>query len=116
MARHLNSTLGCVGVYRRDVALPLDSAVREIEQLGGRAIACPCDVSDEGALEQAAKQIEEVFGPIDIWINDAMVTVLGPVKKLSSEEIKRVTDVTYLGSVNGILVAARRMIAGAGPS
>lgn len=45
-----------------------------------------------------------------------MVTVLGPVKKLSSEEIKRVTDVTYLGSVNGILVAARRMIAGAGPS
>lgn len=88
----------------------LDSTVAEIFSMGGEAIACPCDVSREEDLEAAAVEIENKFGPIDIWINNAMVTMLGPVKEITSEEVRRVTEVNYLGSVNGILVANRRFL------
>jgi short-subunit dehydrogenase len=87
----------------------LESTEQEVFQLGGQALVCVADVSDENALEEAAQKIEDRFGPIDIWVNNAMVTVLGPVKDLSSKEIRQVMDVNYLGSVHGVLVASRRM-------
>jgi short-subunit dehydrogenase len=80
----------------------------EVIKLGGEAEIYPLDVSHEGSLEEAAVEIENKFGPIDIWINNAMVTMIGEVKDISSEEVKRVSDVNYIGSVNGILVAYRR--------
>src|SRR2546422_6276229 len=50
----------------------LDAAKREIEECGGEALVLPLDVTDENAVEQAAAEIERAFGPIDIWINNAM--------------------------------------------
>src|SRR5207302_2951403 len=57
----------------------------------------------------AADQIERELGPIDVWINNAMVSVFAPVQEISPEEYKRVTEVTYLGQVHGTLAALRRM-------
>jgi len=57
-------------------------------------------VSDYDKLEAATEMIEKEFGPIDIWINNAMVTILGEVKDLSPEEIKRVIEVNYIVSFN----------------
>lgn len=88
----------------------LDSTVKEVEELGGEAMACAADVSDENALEEAARRIEERFGPIDVWINNAMVTMIGKVKDITSEEIRRVMEVNYLGSVHGVQVASRRFM------
>lgn len=87
----------------------LDSARREVEQLGGQAIAIPVDVADAGQIEAAAVRIEETFGPIDIWVNNAMVSVFSPVKEMTAEEFRRVTEVTYLGYVYGTLAALKRM-------
>jgi NAD(P)-dependent dehydrogenase (short-subunit alcohol dehydrogenase family) len=88
----------------------LDAAKREIEATGGTALAVPTDVSDAAAVDSAAAAAEREFGPIDIWINNAMVSVFSPVKDMKPEEFKRVTDVTYLGVVNGTLAALRRML------
>lgn len=88
----------------------LTSTVKEVEQLGGEALACAVDVSDEVALEEAAARIEDHFGNIDIWINNAMVTMLGKVEDLKTEEIRRVMDVNFMGSVNGVQVANRRFL------
>ncbi|HEX4075413.1 MAG TPA: SDR family oxidoreductase [Candidatus Acidoferrales bacterium] len=88
----------------------LDAAKREIEAAGGVALTVPTDVSDAGAVEAAAAAAEREFGTIDIWINNAMVSVFSPVKDTKPEEFKRVTDVTYLGVVNGTLAALRRML------
>jgi NAD(P)-dependent dehydrogenase (short-subunit alcohol dehydrogenase family) len=87
----------------------LDDARREVESLGGRAIALPTDVSDADAVEAAAAKTEQAFGPIDIWVNDAMTTVFSPVSEMTPEDYKRVTDVTYLGFVYGTLAALKRM-------
>ncbi len=80
------------------------------EALGGQAIVLPLDVSDAEAVDAAATRVEEEFGPIDIWVNDAMVSVFSPVKEMEPSDYKRVTDVLYLGFVHGTLSALKRMI------
>jgi short-subunit dehydrogenase len=88
----------------------LDAAKREIEELGGTAVAIPIDVADATAVEKAAVAIEEQLGPIDIWVNNAMTSVFSPVKEMKPDEYKRVTDVTYLGVVYGTMAALKRML------
>jgi NAD(P)-dependent dehydrogenase (short-subunit alcohol dehydrogenase family) len=87
----------------------LDAAKREVEALGGEALVLPLDVSDHDALDSAASEVERAFGPIDVWINNAMVSVFSPIMEMRSDEYRRVTEVTYLGYVWGTLAALRRM-------
>lgn len=87
----------------------LEAARSEVEALGGEALVIPADVADPEQLEHAAAQVEEQFGPIDIWINNAMATVFAPVWEVRPEEYKRATEVTYLGAVWGTQVALKRM-------
>lgn len=88
----------------------LNAAKEECEKLGGQAMVLPTDVSDADAVEEAASRVEEEFGPIDIWVNDAMVSVFSPVKEMEPSDYKRVTDVLYLGFVYGTLSALKRML------
>jgi NAD(P)-dependent dehydrogenase (short-subunit alcohol dehydrogenase family) len=88
----------------------LEAAAREVEAAGGRALALPLDVADAEAVEKAADETEEELGPIDVWVNNAMVTVYAPVAQLSPDEFRRVTEVTYLGSVWGTMAALGRML------
>jgi short-subunit dehydrogenase len=87
----------------------LEVAAREVEALGGRPLVLSLDVADHEAVEKAADEVEEELGPIDVWVNNAMVTVFGPVADLSPEEFRRVTEVTYLGSVWGAMAAISKM-------
>lgn len=88
----------------------LEAAKQECEALGGQAIVLPLDVSDAEAVDAAASKVEEAFGPIDIWVNDAMVSVFSPVKEMEASDYKRVSDVLYLGFVHGTLSALKRML------
>ena len=92
----------------------LTQAGREIEAAGGEALVLPLDVSDPQAVEQAADAVVQRWGGIDVWVNDAMVSVLSPALQLRPEELQRVTEVNYLGSVYGTLAAVRRMRARGG--
>lgn len=87
----------------------LDAARREVEASGGRALVFQADVADAEAVEDAAARLEETFGPIDVWVNNAMASVYSPVIETPPEEFRRVTEVTYLGVVHGTLSALRRM-------
>ena len=88
----------------------LEAARGEVEAMGGRAVIVPTDVADPDQVEAAAARIEAELGPIDIWVNNAMVSVLSPVKAMTAAEYQRVTDVTYLGYVYGTLSALKRML------
>jgi NAD(P)-dependent dehydrogenase (short-subunit alcohol dehydrogenase family) len=88
----------------------LAAAKREVEKYGGRAVACPTDVSDAEQIEKAAGEIEQQLGPIDVWVNNAMVSVFSPAMKMTADEFRRVTEVTYLGYVYGTQTALRRML------
>ena len=88
----------------------LEAARKEVEELGGRALVIPTDVANSEQVEKAAAQIEIELGPIDIWINNAMTSVFSPIKEMTAEEFRRVTEVTYLGYVYGTLAALKRML------
>jgi short-subunit dehydrogenase len=87
----------------------LDIAHREIEAAGGRALAIPTDVADHDAVEAAAERVESELGPIEVWVNDAMATIFARVWDTEADEVRRATEVTYLGAVNGTITALRRM-------
>ena len=87
----------------------LREAQEEIEKLGGRAIVISTDVASAAQVEAAADAVERELGPIDVWVNNAMATVLSPAADITPEEYERVTQVTYLGTVHGTLAALRRM-------
>jgi NAD(P)-dependent dehydrogenase (short-subunit alcohol dehydrogenase family) len=88
----------------------LDGARRDVEAAGGKALVLPTDVADADQVEAAAAAVEERFGPIDVWVNNAMVSVFSPAKEMMPAEYKRVTEVTYLGCVYGTLAALKRML------
>jgi NAD(P)-dependent dehydrogenase (short-subunit alcohol dehydrogenase family) len=87
----------------------LEGAVKDVESLGGEALAAAVDVADSDDLQRAAEAVERRFGPIDVWVNNAMVSVFAPFDQIAPDEFRRVTDVTYHGFVNGTRVALARM-------
>ena len=87
----------------------LEGAVRDVERAGGTALAVPADVADFALLDRAATEIEDAFGPIDVWVNVAFASVFAPFAEMTPEEFRRVTEVTYLGFVHGTMAALARM-------
>jgi NAD(P)-dependent dehydrogenase (short-subunit alcohol dehydrogenase family) len=88
----------------------LRSAAREVEEVGGHALAIPTDVADFAQVEAAAERATRELGAIDVWVNVAMASILAPTWDIDPSEFRRVTEVTYLGAVHGTQAALRRML------
>ncbi len=98
-----------LGLIARDAAA-LEAARNEVLAAGApAAIAIPCDVADAGAVFAAADRVAAELGDLDLWVNNAMATMLAPVAEMTPEEFRRVTEVTYLGTVHGTMAALRHM-------
>jgi short-subunit dehydrogenase len=97
-----------LGLIARDEAA-LAQVKDEAERLGGAAHVAAADVADADAVFAAADDIARQLGPIEAWVNDAMVTVFSPVWEITPEEFRRVTEVTYLGAVHGTMAALAHM-------
>jgi short-subunit dehydrogenase len=97
-----------LGLVARDAAA-LQEVKRAVEQSRAAAVCEAVDVADADALDAAAGRIERTLGPIEVWVNDAMVTVFSPAAAMTAAEYRRVTEVSYLGFVHGTLAALRRM-------
>jgi NAD(P)-dependent dehydrogenase (short-subunit alcohol dehydrogenase family) len=87
----------------------LAGAVQDVEEAGGEALAIQADVADPDAVFAAADAVVAEWGRIDVWVNNAMVTIYAPAEAVKPEEFRRVTEVTYLGQVHGTLAALRHM-------
>jgi NAD(P)-dependent dehydrogenase (short-subunit alcohol dehydrogenase family) len=108
IARRFAAAGDRVGLIARD-ATALEKVRQELQALGAEAELESADVSDAGAVFAAAERLEQRLGKVDIWINDAMVTVFSPVSEITPEEFRRVTEVTYLGFVHGTMAALKSM-------
>ncbi|HKB53032.1 MAG TPA: SDR family oxidoreductase, partial [Ramlibacter sp.] len=87
----------------------LKGAADDVQRLGGEPLMLPTDVADEAQVEAAAAAVESKWGPIDVWVNDAMATIFSDALKIAPADWRRATEVTYLGTVWGTLAALRRM-------
>jgi NAD(P)-dependent dehydrogenase (short-subunit alcohol dehydrogenase family) len=88
----------------------LAGAAKEVQAAGRRAAPISVDVADAAAVERAAEEVESTLGPIDVWVNCAMTSVFAPFKDAEPDEVRRVTEVDYLGFVYGTKAALRRML------
>ena len=88
----------------------LDETRKDVIEAGGTASVAVADVSDSAALERAADHVEAELGPIDVWVNNAGVSVYGRFLDITEQEFRRVTEVNYLGLVNGTRIAMKRMV------
>ena len=98
-----------LGVISRNESRLL-SLKKELLSFNRKVAIAALDVSDANELDRAATMFENELGPIDIWINNAMVSVFSPIKEMTPHEYRRVTEVTYLGVVYGTLAALKRML------
>ena len=88
----------------------LEAAAREVRDAGGRALVLPTDVAHPDEVMAAAERVEAELGPIDVWVNDAMASIFAPVREIAPDEMRRVTEVTYLGQVHGTMAALQHML------
>jgi NAD(P)-dependent dehydrogenase (short-subunit alcohol dehydrogenase family) len=87
----------------------LYGAVKDVENAGGTALAIPTNVADPAQVDAAADRVEQVLGPIDIWVNVAFTSVFAPFHEITPQEFRQVTEVSYLGYVYGTMAALARM-------
>jgi len=87
----------------------LQGAVAEVEAAGCRAMGLVTDVASLDQVRIAAERIECELGPIDVWVNVAFVGALKFFWDTDDATFRRITDVTYLGQVNGTRVALSHM-------
>jgi NAD(P)-dependent dehydrogenase (short-subunit alcohol dehydrogenase family) len=88
----------------------LDGARADVEALGGTAGVYVVDTADALAVDHVATQIEEELGDIDTWVNVAFTSVFARFVDIEPDEFERVTQVSYLGFVNGTRAALKRML------
>lgn len=98
-----------IGLIARDRER-LEAVKKEVEKRGGSALITVADVADPDQVESAAAAVESAFGPIDVWVNNAMASVFSEFSQIKPDEFRRVTEVTYLGTVYGTSSALRRML------
>ncbi len=98
-----------VGLIARGEA-GLHGAMADVARAGGTPLAFAVDVADADQVAEAADAVAAFFGGIDVWINNAMVTVYAPVRETRPDEFAHVTAVTYLGQVHGTLAALKHML------
>jgi NAD(P)-dependent dehydrogenase (short-subunit alcohol dehydrogenase family) len=97
-----------IGLIARD-AIALEAVREEVTAYGAEAAVEALDVADPAAVFAAAERLEQKLGAVDVWINDAMLTVFSTVADITPEEFRRVTEVTYLGFVHGTMAALKSM-------
>jgi NAD(P)-dependent dehydrogenase (short-subunit alcohol dehydrogenase family) len=79
----------------------LREVARECEELGGRALPVPTDVTDEAQVRNLAREAAEAYGRIDAWVNDAAVTMMGRFEESPAEAFRRVMETNFFGYVHG---------------
>jgi NAD(P)-dependent dehydrogenase (short-subunit alcohol dehydrogenase family) len=91
----------------RSEAALLETAA-ECEAAGGRALAVPTDVADREAVEGLARRAVGHFGPIDVWVNNAVLVAVGRLEDVPPEANRRVVEANLLGYIHGAQAALPR--------
>jgi NAD(P)-dependent dehydrogenase (short-subunit alcohol dehydrogenase family) len=83
----------------------LERAAESCRALGGSATAVPTDVSLEADVQALAKIALEQTGRIDVWVNNAGVTLFGSLEGGPLDEHRRVIEVNLFGAIYGARAA-----------
>jgi NAD(P)-dependent dehydrogenase (short-subunit alcohol dehydrogenase family) len=100
--------LGATTVLAARRASALEETLRECERLGGRGIVVPTDVGQSEQVDHLADIAAETYGRIDVWINNAAVSLFGRTEEIPREDYEQVLRTNMFGCVNGARAAIRQ--------
>jgi len=83
--------------------------VREIESLGGKALALKADSAYAEELQSAVIKATESLGPLDIFVSNAGILMRGTIDTYSLEDFDRMVAINIRAAFIGIQAAARKM-------
>jgi len=89
----------------------IDELAEECERANGRALAVPTDVSRWEEMEELARAAIDVFGRIDVWVNNAGVGAIGPFQRIPVREHRQVIETNLIGTLYGSYLAYREFLA-----
>ena len=76
----------------------MKAAVKQIEEAGGKALACKCDVCNEEEVAAMFKAGKETFGSIDVVISNAGIMTFGKTWELDEKTVQKTIDVNLIGT------------------
>jgi NAD(P)-dependent dehydrogenase (short-subunit alcohol dehydrogenase family) len=97
MARALADAGMAVTVASRTMS-ELRSFVAEVEAAGGRALACPTDVTDEASVQHMVDATVAAFGRVDVLVNNSGIIDTSPLVDQSAEQWDRVIATNLRGT------------------
>jgi citronellol/citronellal dehydrogenase len=74
------------------------SAAKEIEEAGGKALAVQCDIRDEAQIQIAVEKAVEIFGGIDVLINNASAISLTGTEATEPKRFDLMHDINVRGT------------------
>lgn len=87
----------------------LEETAQECRKLGAKAVAIPTDTTDATAVEALARHAVEQFGSLDVWVNNASVSLFGAVETVPLDHFERVLETNVMGYVHGSRAALHYM-------
>lgn len=88
----------------------LKQLAEKCESVGGKARVFACDVTDEKGVAEAAENLRNEFGKIDILICNAGVGGPKHAKDLVNSEVKKIFDINFMGAVHSVTAVLPKMI------
>jgi NAD(P)-dependent dehydrogenase (short-subunit alcohol dehydrogenase family) len=96
--------LGCAA----DVAGAEETA-QQVRDLGARVVVVPGDVRDPLTAKRLVVSATHELGDLQVWVNNAGVSVLSPVESTAPADLERMLAVNVLGTLHGMQAAAAVM-------
>ena len=87
----------------------LRALTEELQAEGARVAWAVADVADYDALAEAAEKCRRLFGGFDTWVNNAGVSIYGPISETTLQDQRRLFETNYWGLVNGSMVAVEHL-------
>ncbi|MFD8788611.1 SDR family oxidoreductase [Kitasatospora sp. NPDC059599] len=91
----------------------LEVLVAELAAAGGRAIAVPADITDQGSVDAAAEAVHDAYGRVDLVVNNAGVMLPNPLADGRLDEWTRMIDTNLTGALRVIRAFAPDLTAAA---
>ena len=109
IARRLAADGANVAITYTQGAKAASLIVDTIERAGARAMAMQADATDPSAVAAALEKTVAVYGRLDVLVNNAGTAVPKPFQETTLEELDRVIDINFRGTLIATQMALKHM-------